>query len=72
MKREIVCMECSKNRLFYKEYVGEWCKKVKGEANHDVFCDRCGREVNKGDECFAVSSGLNSQPYYKWEKENLK
>lgn len=72
MKREIVCMECSHNFLFHEEYAGEWCKKVQGEANRDMRCDRCGEFVNEGDECFAVSSGLNSQPYYKWEKENLR
>jgi hypothetical protein len=71
MKRSLIHKECAlKNPM--KSYDGEWCKRIYGYANHQYYCDTCGKTIRKDDPCCAESSGLNSNLYFDWEDEFVR
>lgn len=72
MKRQIVCHKCYMKKMPNKQYDGEWYKVKNGKARTYIFCDLCGGEIEKDEQCHAESMGLNSQPYYSWESQYIK
>lgn len=70
MKRQIVCIKCHK---VTPTPPGEMIKIVSGTARHDMFCDLCGRDIMKGDNCYAESIWLEYRhKYYALEHKYLK
>jgi len=77
MKREIVCGKCREEliKLFPTDnpYPLEYIKFVDGKARKEFFCDQCGREINKEENCTAVSiwADYGGVPYTEWEPDYL-
>lgn len=86
MKREILCLNCAAERFkryglayvpklqaIVDPYPREHVKYLRGISKGDFFCDACAslKPINKGDECFAVSTWADygGLPYYEWEYE---
>jgi hypothetical protein len=72
MKQQIICEECG-GKYPLQEYPGEWSKSIKGElAKAGLFCDLCGRSLQRGETVLAQSMGRDNVVYFPWEWEYLK
>ncbi len=75
MKRDIACEKCSLKYHGYpasNEGPEERVKKVKGTAMSHYNCDSCNAEINKGDNCVAISVFSDRNSYFVWEDEYIE
>lgn len=83
MKREILCVECGtpkgipigssadalRIRLFSPQ---EFSKYFSGKALRYFHCDNCGKEIQIGEDCKAVSTFHEPREYFEWEEECVR
>lgn len=60
--------------IIFNPYPGEHSKTIKGKAKHSMTCDWCGKQINQGDEVYAVTMWMDDVglPYYPWEDKYLE
>lgn len=77
MKREIVCLPCSRlieSRLGDgSQYSGEHVKYVRGWTKRECMCDNCGTRIIRFQSCVAISiwSDFANIKYFPWEYNYL-
>ena len=70
MKRDIACPNCALTYHGYPDSIdgpAEYIKRIKGKANLDFICDRCGKPILKDSDCVAISVYSDLRPYFRWE-----
>lgn len=70
MKREILCPACGAKPI--RNFIGEYHKKVNGEALSDYVCNSCNLEIPRGASCTALSIWSDHIPYFAWESKAVK
>jgi len=69
MSRRLLCAACNKELSALAERYSEFYESVEGNSNWGYLCDDCGKNIHKGDICFA-SCLLDSKnhPNYVFQK----
>ena len=69
MARKILCTECDKQLLQLANKYSELYESIGGESNSEYRCDDCGKDIKKGDKCFAsVLLPNKNHPNYPFQK----
>jgi hypothetical protein len=83
MKREILCKSCSlklpagvdiQSISSLREYFFDSQFRVKrkyGTSTRHVMYDKCGGQIEKGEECSCVST-FDKNEYFEWERDYIE
>ncbi len=83
MKREILCLSCINNAPHgvdlnslddMKRAIMDLefsTRTIRGKAKGSYLCDRCNNQMEKGDDCAAMST-FRKDTYFKWEENYLE